>query len=72
MGRGPTPFLLAGGVSDIWRQPLAGGPPKQLTHNPGGLIFQLFWWTSDNKSLLVTRGSRSADIVLLRANKTPK
>jgi serine/threonine protein kinase/Tol biopolymer transport system component len=70
-GKGADTILTRGGVSDIWRQPLAGGPPKQLTHNPGGLIFS-FWWTSDNKSLLVTRGSRSADIVLLRANKTPK
>jgi eukaryotic-like serine/threonine-protein kinase len=69
-GKAADTIITRGGVSDIWRQPLSGGPPKQLTHNPGGLIFS-FWWTQDNKTLLLTRGSRSADIVLLRSNKTP-
>src|SRR5271169_2877722 len=36
-GRAIDYSLTRGGVSDIWRQPLSGGPPKQLTHFPSGL-----------------------------------
>jgi Tol biopolymer transport system component len=56
------------GVSDIWRQPLAGGAPKQLTHFSSGLIY-CFAWSPDGKNLAVARGNQTADIVLLRARK---
>jgi Tol biopolymer transport system component len=57
-----------GGISDIWRQPLPNGPPKQLTHFPSGIIAG-FGWSADGKTLFVGRGPRTADIVLLKTKK---
>jgi Tol biopolymer transport system component/predicted Ser/Thr protein kinase len=54
------------GVENIWRQPVAGGAPKQITHFTSSQIFNHVWST-DGKLLAMVRGSRSADIVLLKA-----
>jgi len=62
--------ITRGGISDLWRQPLSGGVPKQLTHFPSGLIYS-FCWSGDGKSLLAARGTRTADIVLMKAGKNP-
>ncbi|HMD32494.1 MAG TPA: hypothetical protein VKG84_11335, partial [Candidatus Acidoferrales bacterium] len=53
-----------GGASNIWRQPLAGGAPKQITNFSSGLIFG-FSWSRDGKQLAMARGSRTSDIVLI-------
>jgi serine/threonine protein kinase len=63
--------ITRGGVADLWRQPLAGGAPKQLTHFQSGLIYN-FAWSTDGKALVVARGSVTADIVLLKAGKKPQ
>ena len=63
--------VTRGGVSDVWRQPLSGGPTKQMTHFTSGLIYS-FYWSGDGKTLAATRGTRSADIVLLKSTKTPQ
>jgi eukaryotic-like serine/threonine-protein kinase len=60
--------ITRGGISDIWRQPLTGGPPKQLTHFPSGQIFS-FAWSGDAKTMVAARGTRTADIVLLKSAK---
>jgi Tol biopolymer transport system component len=52
------------GVSNIWTQPLAGGPPKQLTQSGSGQIFNFAW--SSNGDLALARGSQSSDVVLIR------
>lgn len=52
------------GVTNLWQQDLAGGPPKQLTKFTSGLIFW-FNWSRDGKHLLLTRGSLASDAVLL-------
>jgi eukaryotic-like serine/threonine-protein kinase len=70
-GRAIDYSITRGGVSDIWRQPLSGGAPKQLTHFPSGLIYN-FAWSTDGKSLAAARGSVTADIVLLKAAKKPQ
>jgi eukaryotic-like serine/threonine-protein kinase len=67
-GRAIDYWVTRGGVSDLWRQPLSGGPPKQFTHFPSGLIYD-FAWSTDGKTLVAARGTLSADIVLLRASK---
>jgi serine/threonine protein kinase/Tol biopolymer transport system component len=67
-GKGIDFFVTHGGISDMWRQPLSGGPPKQYTHFSSGLIYN-FAWAGDGKTLIMTRGTRTADIVLLQANK---
>ena len=53
-----------GGVTNIWRQPIAGGPPKQITNFTSGLMFS-FSWSLDGKQLAVARGSRTSDIILI-------
>lgn len=57
----------ADGAANIWERPLAGGQPKQLTKFTSGEIFD-FNWTSDGKQLLLTRGERTSDVVLLKSH----
>ena len=65
-GRALDFSVTRGGISDIWRQPLVGGAPKQLTHFPSDLIYD-FAWSGDGKTLVAARGVRNADIVLMKA-----
>jgi eukaryotic-like serine/threonine-protein kinase len=67
-GKGIDFPVTRGGISDMWRQPLSGGPPKQYTHFSSGLIYN-FAWSGDGKTLVLARGIRTADIILLKANK---
>ena len=53
------------GVSNIWAQPLDGGPAKQLTDFKVEGRF-LFDWSRDGKQLVFTRRVWLADLVLLR------
>jgi Tol biopolymer transport system component len=58
-------FLDRNGVSNIWEQPLSGRKPKQLTKFTSGQISD-FSWTPEHKKLLITRGSTTSDVVLLK------
>jgi Tol biopolymer transport system component len=62
--------VTRGGISDVWRQPIAGGPTKQLTHFTSGLINGIAW-SGDGKTLAVSRGTRTADIILLKTPAKP-
>jgi Tol biopolymer transport system component len=57
-------ILTRGGASNIWRQALAGGPPKQITSFKSDLIF-FFDWSRDGKQLALARGATSSDVVLI-------
>jgi len=63
-GRAIDYLLTRDGVTNIWRQPLTGGAPKQITNFPSGLMFN-FDWSRDGKQLAMARGSVSSDIVLI-------
>ena len=52
------------GASGVWTQPLAGGPPKQLTDFERGAIYDLAW-SSDGKDLALVRGRYTSDAVLI-------
>jgi serine/threonine protein kinase len=52
-----------GGVSNIWIQPLAGGPARQLTNFTTDYIWD-FDWTPDNR-LILARGPVNQDLVLI-------
>jgi eukaryotic-like serine/threonine-protein kinase len=52
-------------VSNIWSQPIAGGPPKQMTHFNSGLIFY-YAWSRDGKKLAIARGRKTSDVVLIK------
>jgi Tol biopolymer transport system component/DNA-binding winged helix-turn-helix (wHTH) protein len=56
--------LTRNGVSNIWRQKLGGGAPKQITNFESGLIFD-FDWSHDGRQLALTRGTESSDVVLI-------
>ncbi len=54
-----------GGVDNIWSQPIAGGTPKQITHFNSELISN-FDLSRDGKRLVMSRGTRKQDVVLIR------
>ena len=49
------------GATNLWIQPVAGGPARQITHSGGVVAFD---WSPDGKRLAVTRIKISSDIVL--------
>jgi len=53
-----------GGVSDIWLQPINGGPAKQLTSFKAEQILA-FDWSRDGRSLAFVRGVKTSDVVLI-------
>jgi Tol biopolymer transport system component len=63
-GRALDYILTRGGASNIWRQALAGGPPKQISNFKSDLIF-FFAWSRDGKQLALERGATSSDVILI-------
>jgi len=63
-GRGVAYPVTSGGISNIWSQPLDGGPPRQLTAFKDQLIFD-FAWSRDGKQLALSRGVVNSDVVLI-------
>ena len=63
-GRGLTYVDEHDGVSNIFIQPLDGGPPRQITRFDTDRIFS-FAWSRDGKLLALTRGNRNADVVMI-------
>jgi DNA-binding winged helix-turn-helix (wHTH) protein/Tol biopolymer transport system component len=52
------------GVSNIWRQPLTGGQPVQITRFSAGRIFS-FAWSPDGRWLSFGSGVSRSDVVLM-------
>jgi eukaryotic-like serine/threonine-protein kinase len=52
------------GVSNLWSQPVKGGPPRQITNFTGGLIFD-FAISHNGEQLILARGSVSSDVILI-------
>jgi serine/threonine protein kinase len=59
-------LVTRSGVTNVWRQSFSGGPAKQLTHFTSDLA-QTLSWSGDGKTLAIARGTRTADIVLLKS-----
>ena len=58
-------IAVEGASSQIWRQPLNGGPPQQLTAaGEDSLLY--FAWNSDGTKLAYIRGRADSDVVLFR------
>ncbi len=53
------------GVSNVWLQPIDGGPSRQLTYFREHFIFA-FALSPDGRSVACVRGTRSADVVLIK------
>jgi Tol biopolymer transport system component len=56
--------LTRNGVSNLWEQPLTGGPAKQLTHFKSEQISD-FVWSHDAKRLALARGKLNSNVVLI-------
>jgi Tol biopolymer transport system component len=56
-------LLTRNGATNVWEQPLTGGPPRQITTFPSGRIFDFAW--SRAGKLLLTKGSQSSDVILI-------
>lgn len=57
--------IMRDAASNLWRQPLTGGPAKQITDFKSGHIFR-FGWSRDGNQLLLVRGDISGDVILIR------
>jgi Tol biopolymer transport system component len=64
-GRGFFFIDSADGVANVWRQPLDGGAPRQETFFKSGETFS-FDIAADGKSLAISRGESTRDVVLIR------
>lgn len=64
-GRAIYYIALNNGVSNIWRQPIDGSPPAQVTQFATGRIFN-FAYSPDGKQLALSRGSVESDVVLIK------
>ena len=53
-----------GGVSNLWSQPIGGGPAKQLTDFKAEEIFY-FDWSRNGEHLAFVRGSQFGDVVMI-------
>jgi WD40 repeat protein len=53
------------GVSNVWRQPIEGGAPRQVTDFSSGVIFN-FVWLPNGMDMAVARGSTSSDVVRIQ------
>jgi len=69
-GRGINYVALVGGVSNIWRQPIHGGPAVQVTRFESGRIFN-FQYSPDGSRLAVSRGTLNSDVVLIKNAQPP-
>jgi Tol biopolymer transport system component len=56
------------GVGNIWRQPLDGGKPEQLTHFPSSRLFY-FAFSADEKEVTCARGQVEGYLVLVSLDK---
>jgi hypothetical protein len=52
------------GATKVWEQRLAGGEPRPVTNFSSGQIFD-FSWTQDGKQLMLAKGERTSDAVLI-------
>lgn len=64
-GRAIYYIALNNGVSNIWRQPIDGSPPAQVTQFSTGRIFN-FAYSPDGQQLALSRGSLDSDVVLIK------
>ena len=55
----------SGDRSNIWLQPLSGGPPRQVTRFADQIVFG-FARSLDGKQLIIARGTLSRDAMIIR------
>jgi Tol biopolymer transport system component/DNA-binding winged helix-turn-helix (wHTH) protein len=53
------------GITNLWEQPITGGPPKALTNFKDKLMYN-YAWSRDGKRLACVRGDESSDVVMIQ------
>ena len=56
---------IQNGVHNLWKQPMDGSRPQQLTNFTSDLIYY-FALSPDRKRLVLSRGNATLDIVLIK------
>ncbi len=64
-GRALAFAVTKGGISNIWTQPIAGGPRRQLTQFTSHQIIN-FAWSRDGRQLALSRSLVYNDVVIIR------
>jgi len=59
-------IALNNGVSNIWRQPIDGSLPVQVTQFGTGRIFNFAYLSNGSQQLALSRGSLDSDVVLIK------
>jgi Tol biopolymer transport system component len=59
-------LVVKDGTTNIWRFPLDGSAPRPVTTFTSDDIFN-YRWSRDGKTLAVSRGTNSSDVVLIRS-----
>ena len=65
-GRAITFARTTDGASNLWRQPLDGGPATRLTNYTSGEDIVSHAWSPDGKLLALVRGRAESQVVMLR------
>jgi serine/threonine protein kinase len=60
-----TALSARGGTPNLWRLPIDGSTPTQITDLRSGRLLN-FAWSSDGKDLLIARGNINNDLVMIR------
>ena len=63
-GKGVQFILTQNGAANIWEQPIAGGPRRQITNFTSGHIFD-FDWSRDGRQLFLAKGELNSDVILI-------
>src|SRR5580704_14946100 len=63
-GKGVQFVITRNGAANVWEQPIAGGPRRQITNFTSGLIFD-FDWSYDGKLLYLAKGEKNSDVILI-------
>jgi Tol biopolymer transport system component len=50
----------------LWRQPIDGSSPRQLTEQTNDGVLASYAWSRDGKRLAISRATPSSDIVLFK------
>ena len=66
-GRALTYIDTRDGTSNIWRQPLTGGPPQQMTDFKAERIL-FFAWSRGARYLAYARGDEVNDVVMISSS----
>jgi eukaryotic-like serine/threonine-protein kinase len=64
-GKSVIYYSIQNGVGNLWKQPIDGGAPQQITNFTSDLIYY-FALSPDGKRLALSRGHATLDIVLIK------